>query len=90
MVSTAKYTMHAVYLYYNTDLILKPSDTLYIYEHAHEDCLDVSSPYDTNLNESKHLLSLQIRATSVSRSKVIFSRQYLNVYITDYHGKRRS
>ena len=69
----------------NTDLILKPSDTLYIYEHA--DCLDVFSPYDTNLNESKHLLSLQIRATSVSRSKVIFSRQYLNVYIADYHGK---
>ena len=70
-----------------TDLILKPSNTLYIYEHAHEDCLEISSPFDTNLNESMHLLSLQIRGTSVSRSKVIFSRQYLKVYIADYHGK---
>ena len=31
---------------------------------------------------------MQIRDTSVTSSKVTFSQQYLNVYITDYHGEQ--
>ena len=70
------------------DLILEPSATIYIDKYGREDCLDVSSAYDINLNESLHVLSLQIRHTSVTISSVIFSQRYLNVYITDYHGKQ--
>ena len=69
------------------DLILEPSTTLYIDKFAREDCLQVSSAYDTNLNESEHILSLHIRDTSVTESEVIFSRQNLTIYIEDYHGE---
>ena len=66
---------------------MEPSATLYIDKFAREDCLQVSSAYDTNLNESEHILSLHIRDTTVTKSEVIFSRQNLTVYIEDYHGK---
>ena len=62
------------------------SSGLHITSFTREECVYVSSIYDTNLNDSVYTLSLTVSEATVSTVIISDQRANLTVYTFDLHG----
>lgn len=69
------------------DLNFQPSSSsLYVDKYGHEDCIHLSSAYDTNVNDSHYTLTFDIRYTTISSVEINQQHASIDVYVTDVHG----